>query len=301
MITREEKRNIVVEELEKIPPPKKVGDKNILIRCPWHKERHPSCSVNIDNPKVPVGTFHCFGCGKSGNWNILAKKIGLKELSETESIDSESLGKLIRDKIAESEGNPPEITNIASLSGWNKSWKRKRIIYPKEFLRQFGAMSYYDEKSGMERILFPIKMFGETVGYVIEGNGDGYHRFSKGKWVKKAMFPYDLHNDKSVVLVEGISDALNLIKHNIPAMSFFGVNNWDKYKSNLLAAKGIEIVCIVCDGDLAGYECNRRIWKELRDEFDTRILDLPRLPKGKMDPETAPPKILRVIKNMCKP
>lgn len=41
------------------------GGGGILIRCPWHEERSPSCSVRL----APDGTIavHCFGCGAGGN------------------------------------------------------------------------------------------------------------------------------------------------------------------------------------------------------------------------------------------
>jgi DNA primase len=38
---------------------------NIFVgRCPFHEEKTPSFTVNIIND-----TFHCFGCGVSGDWD----------------------------------------------------------------------------------------------------------------------------------------------------------------------------------------------------------------------------------------
>ena len=57
--------------------------------CPFHRERTPSCSVNLaTNKKVPVGHFYCFGCSAKGNWNKFAEKIGAR------LIDKEDEGKL---------------------------------------------------------------------------------------------------------------------------------------------------------------------------------------------------------------
>lgn len=38
------------------------GRKQIKIKCPFHRERTPSCSINTED-----GMFQCFGCGKKGN------------------------------------------------------------------------------------------------------------------------------------------------------------------------------------------------------------------------------------------
>ena len=37
------------------------GDQ-FTIRCPFHDDRTPSCSINVSK-----GLFHCFGCPASGN------------------------------------------------------------------------------------------------------------------------------------------------------------------------------------------------------------------------------------------
>src|SRR6185503_12527415 len=41
---------------------KKAGAKNFNGLCPFHNEKTPSFSVNIERQR-----FHCFGCGKSGD------------------------------------------------------------------------------------------------------------------------------------------------------------------------------------------------------------------------------------------
>ncbi|WP_394332395.1 CHC2 zinc finger domain-containing protein, partial [Alkaliflexus imshenetskii] len=36
--------------------------KNNHIRCPFHQDDKPSCKIYSD-----TGTFHCFGCGATGD------------------------------------------------------------------------------------------------------------------------------------------------------------------------------------------------------------------------------------------
>jgi len=286
-------KTIVIEEIEKLTCRKKNTGDNYVITCPWHFEKKPSCSINIENVRIPVGTYHCFGCGKSGSWNELAKKLNLRKIDSSSKKDPDiviiHIKKLLEEVV---EGSLP--TNKAILGKWDSNWRN----YNYDFLKQFSPYSHFDEYTGKKRILFPIKIFDEMIGYSIIGKeGDHFHQHSKGKWIRKALFPYDNHKSNAVVLVEGITDALHLLKHKIPSLCFFGVENWGKYKTNLLAAKNIEIVAIVCDGDDPGYSCNRKLWNELKNKFDVRMFDLPRKDK-KMDPGNAPKKIINVIRSI---
>lgn len=54
-----------LEDLRTLPLHKVVGSsqltKKIKIRCPFHSENTPSCTL------FPTGGFKCYGCGASGN------------------------------------------------------------------------------------------------------------------------------------------------------------------------------------------------------------------------------------------
>jgi DNA primase len=90
---------------------KKAGAKNYAGLCPFHNEKTPSFSVNIDRQY-----FHCFGCGKSGDVfgfiqemekvsfgeavRLLAQKAGLplprtQYSSEHEAEDARQRGRLL--------------------------------------------------------------------------------------------------------------------------------------------------------------------------------------------------------------
>ena len=53
-------RDVSIHKLLGIP---NTG-RNIMVRCPFHNERTPSCLISPDN------TFHCFGCGAHGKGAI---------------------------------------------------------------------------------------------------------------------------------------------------------------------------------------------------------------------------------------
>ena len=62
-LTKEE-----LEIIRSVPIHKLLGiqnnGRNIMVRCPFHSERTPSCVISPDN------SYHCFGCGKHGNGAI---------------------------------------------------------------------------------------------------------------------------------------------------------------------------------------------------------------------------------------
>jgi len=44
--------------------------KNYKLRCPFHKEKTASCTIS---PKL--GEYHCFGCGKHGDFAQLMEQL----------------------------------------------------------------------------------------------------------------------------------------------------------------------------------------------------------------------------------
>ena len=50
----------------------KVKEDDLTVTCPIHSGGHEAnadCHINITkNPKLPVGYFHCFACGATGNF-----------------------------------------------------------------------------------------------------------------------------------------------------------------------------------------------------------------------------------------
>ena len=47
----------------------KRSGRSVLVCCPIHEEKHPSCSLYPDN-----NTFHCFSCGADGDYITLVMK-----------------------------------------------------------------------------------------------------------------------------------------------------------------------------------------------------------------------------------
>lgn len=45
--------------------------KGVLLRCVFHAEETPSLIVQATDPNVITGPWHCFGCGRSGQFERL--------------------------------------------------------------------------------------------------------------------------------------------------------------------------------------------------------------------------------------
>ena len=67
-------------------------------------------------------------------------------------------------------------------------------------------------------------------------NGDSKkYLFTKGRWVSKALYPYDyIPDNKKILLVEGARDALNLIQYGVYALANLGTSTWSQAKIDLL-------------------------------------------------------------------
>lgn len=59
----------------------KYGEFDIIVACPFHKDKTPSCYIKTElyNPEMPhpvsVGTVHCFGCGKTVKFSEYVKEV----------------------------------------------------------------------------------------------------------------------------------------------------------------------------------------------------------------------------------
>ena len=267
-------KDFILQQLEGIYP-KKVSDKQIAICCPFHYETKPSLYISLVHDQVIPGSYNCFGCGASGWWNDIAKVLKLQVIDkETEDIELEDEFSILKSKLSALEKNSREFTLPANLYEWDLgSWR----TFSASFLAQFQPAKIFDEKNKEWRILFPITHFGKLMGYLSErvGKRGPKHIFSKKFPSSKILYPVDLHKGSTVILVEGLTDMLRLRKEGLPALCFFGTGNWKSNKMNILMSLGIEKVIVCCDGDNPGWKCNRVIYKDLRDYFETVMFDIP--------------------------
>ena len=276
---------------------------SIKIVCPFHADSDPSLSVNISNGRALPGTFFCFGCGASGNWNALAERLNLEPFNRTLAKRLKSYIPVVSTRKSYSqlakEYKLPSIT-----SDIEKPWKN---VSP-EFLNKLGCRLWVDPVLHEERLLLPVTVFGETVGHVtLPVNGKSKHKAfnSPGEWVRASFWPFDyvaerFDGNSCVIITEGAKDAMRLLYNGLPALANLGaVTTWSSAKADLLTYLDIETVIIASDGDEVGYKLANMIKKDCKDLFNVKWFRLP-IKDKKIDPANMPKKMLNKLKRLVK-
>lgn len=261
---------IVGRELQRLPP--EIGFKPKdedcgWLRCPYHgggKENTPSLKINLkDSNGFNAGSFVCFGCGETGQWDKFAKKFKLKGINKND-LYNEYPNDLITDKIKAHLFDE----EIAHMPEGGYPWPKRqnwRNIEGK-LVSKIGSVAYYDLRANKLKLFFPVHVHGELVGGVkaniIPEKKNNYLN-TEGGWVKKlGLFPYDLVSKmdcSAIMLVEGARDALNLIQHGMPALAILGTGNWTAAKGELIMSLGPKTILRALDNDPAGNKASKVI------------------------------------------
>jgi len=297
----------ILKELGKTHLPMKATTAYVMIVCPFHDDRSPSCGVNLGKPNLSIGYFNCFACGKKGEWNVLAKRLGL-ELME---------GKDATLKSASIEMPRFDDTAPDPIVGYIQDWRNL-----KAHTLQVAKCYYYlhtGYQNNMEpRICFPLYM-DELIGYS-SANVAPYpnkkrayqYLHKKGNWVHNyGLYPFHLlervrnREDRYCTIVEGIRDALRLWQDGFPAVANLGAaNNWGNNKRDLLLSLGFKGFNIMMDSDLAGIGATNVIAASLKNAIPYKIIRTKeiatKLETGgawpvdkKLDPGNAPIEVLQ--------
>lgn len=230
--------------------------KDILVCCfnPEHEDSSPSMRIDKE-----TGMYHCFSCGYKGNifkdFNLYRNIFTTRVRSILDTIKDI---KCVNDAFA-----IPEDSYI-----FNKPFRGISAAT----ISKFGAF-LSDSKEWEGRIVFPLSDATGTVKALI-----GRYMFTnvspkymvKPEEVKMPLFPsptYVKPINNSIVLVEGLFDALNLIDKGMEnAVCCFGTNQLEKsvIKDKLMPYRimGIEKIFVMMDGDAAGLKAAAKI-KEL--------------------------------------
>lgn len=222
------------------------------IKCPYHDEDTPSCSINETE-----GMFKCFGCKTAGPIKKILQDLGIGEFytSDLMLIAKNKIINKIGDVLSEFTVMPTDSIPII---------KSVRGITPDTF-KYFNAYTIENKDS----LYFPIKFRGRNMG-IIEKPLDGKYvnRFINGY----VPFNIDRVSSANVILVEGIFDALSVyqagfknVMASLSASYSFSLIKW----LNKIDAKNVQILY---DGDEAG----RKGAKQLNLKYlDSTIINMP--------------------------
>ena len=280
--------DIVIESLSKYGGTQKNGSTYRLICCPFHSERNPSLSVNLTKPGLSIGTFNCWSCPESGNWNKLAEKCGFPKIAKWQNKEQTSVELSAAEEQEmlgfKKEGDYAQALNVDIISDWipTKMWRG----FSGKLLTKLGAKLAIDKMTDEPFLMFPVVVHKKTYGYIKatleKRKGQLPYVNTRGEWIKnKGLFPFDYATKLArikgyIVLVEGPRDALRLLVNKIPALAVFGVQNFGRKKANTVSGIGVQTY-IMADNDKAGEVLVSKA-KSAFKEIDTKLktITLPR-------------------------
>ena len=227
---------------------KNTGYPYIITNClsPKHNDKKPSFSINYT-----TGVGKCFSCGYS---------IGLKYWTENivdedmlEAISTQSLYTELQEILKEEENHevklnkdfiPPLDTVVEE--GW-RGFTKQTIELNKLYITTTG---FYKN-----RVIMPIlNNDKEIIAYNTRAIGDEQPKYlyNKGIDVTTIIYP-NISPTSSVLVVEGMLDALSLQQMGYAVICNFGVaNNFGKNKIKQLLQAGVETLYLAFDNDEAG-------------------------------------------------
>jgi DNA primase len=229
-----------------------VSGKDFLIKClnPEHDDNNPSCRVDRLS-----GLTHCFSCG----W----KRNIFKHFGVFTNNSSVRVAKL-KEKLKDLRESLIEVDMPDGSIPFNQVFRGISTTT----LKHFGAFHNNRDEKLQDRIIFPIKdVTGKTAAFigrhVLSDAKPRYLVFPSGRPLP--LYPSKLDNKfKSIVLVEGIFDMLNLHDKGVHnAVCTFGTSTISEENADVrflaYKAQGIEKVYIMYDGDTAGREAAKKL------------------------------------------
>ncbi len=245
-----------------------VSGRDYLIKClnPEHPDTNPSFRVDRIS-----GIAHCFSCGFKTNifkyYGVFTNPLPIK------------IAKL-KEKLQDLK---TQVTGLDLPAGATPYTKTFRGISA-QTLKHFEAFYTHQVEKLQDRIIFPIRdITGKTVAYVARhtlSNGNPRYINYPSK-VQLPVFPPQVPaGHKSLVLVEGIFDMLNLYDKGLQNVSCtFGTNTLQadtKLKLLPFKAQGISHIYLLMDGDDAGRKAAQILKPIIEEsEFIVEIIKLP--------------------------
>ena len=244
-----------------------VSGRDYLTKClnPDHEDTNPS--FRIDRVS---GVAHCFSCGFKTN---IFKYFGV--FTNPVPLRIANLKKKLFELRTSTEQELPQ-----GYTPWTKPFRGIST----QTLKHFGAFYTNQVEKLSDRVVFPIsdvtnKIQVFVARHTLSNGNPRYINYPSG--VEMPRYPSYLEQpQKSIILVEGIFDMLNLYDkglHN--GICCFGTNtlqNSAKQKLLPFKAQGVTHVYILFDGDEAGEKAAKQLKPIIeQEEFVVEIIKLP--------------------------
>lgn len=260
---------------------------DLLIKClnPEHEDKSPS--LRIDKH---TGIGHCFSCG--------FKLSIFKYFDVINNFQDIKVFK-IKEKIQKIYSDSVGLDFPSGFSLYNKEYRDIST----QTLNHYEAFTHKDFEN---RIVFPLRDLTGKIRVFI-----GRHLYSdvgkrydvKPSGIPLPFFPYDFKViNGTVILVEGIFDALKLIDNGIPnVVAIMGLQtiNAKNYKEKIAPFKlmGANKIIVLFDGDIPGRKQTEILLPLLQSEnLIADSIDLP----DDMDPGSMSTEEIEQLKKMLK-
>jgi 5S rRNA maturation endonuclease (ribonuclease M5) len=273
---------IIVESLARYGGRQKSTSDHRMVQCCFHEDGSPSLGVYVNEGlSIPLGSWHCFGCGEKGSWNKLAEKCGFEKFPNW-GINLPNYTKSIT--IDDTEHTIDSMLN--SMHVGSTSWPRdvRWRGFDGDVVISAGGMLIDDSYSDGIGVFFPVFIGNALKGGIRAAFIKEAHTLSyvttKGAWVKKyGLFLYEpvkkMHKDY-IVLVEGPRDALRLYSKGIPALAILGSQNFGAEKALIISSLCASTVICLPDNDKAGIEMKGLVKKYMPRYCKTISIKLPK-------------------------
>jgi DNA primase len=284
------------------------------VHCPFHDDRHPSCSVNL----VGAGMFNCKAgdCGVSGNLFDLVQRMegltvrqtaervaalsgfGLDDVRKGAERPQEARGEAKRPRTRKTSSGPPrrpEAPPDASAAAKpnrplgftltldpDHPYALARL--PDRATRELFGVGHCGKGVMAGRLCIPIHNGeGQLVAYAGRWAGEtvpedeGRYKLPQG--FRKELELFNLHrvarDTRWLVLVEGYFGAIRLYRLGVAAVALMGGSIAEPQLALLRRhCPELRLVVVLMDGDEAGRGAADSIAPRLARRLATRIVDL---------------------------
>ena len=164
----------VVSEISRLPGRRQMAGETIMVCCPFHDDSSPSAGVFVGvGMSIPLGYFHCLGCGTKGHWNQWAPKAGLEEIPDWQIKAASDLVVHGKSSVQEENGTYRRFSTVREMMRavgrpsylqWPEdvSWRG----YNGKILSDLGALLQMPPNADLPVCFLPVKIRKSYVGGV---------------------------------------------------------------------------------------------------------------------------------------
>ncbi|MFT5488357.1 MAG: DNA primase [Alphaproteobacteria bacterium] len=290
----------------------------ITVLCPFHDDRQPSLSINLDRK-----LFHCFACQAKGDILDFVAKIEDISLPDAARIVAHCCGITVEGKSSACRPPPKAAAERQKSSGVTRTIQKGRqhdgkvsgccpialdqahqYLFDRnltpELIRVFG-LGYCAQGRLRGRVCIPIHSpdDAEILGYSGRWANDdvpqGTPRYLMPRGFKKSALLYNYHRvvgTRHLVIVEGYWSVFRLHALNVPAVALMGTSLSDS-QMDLFRQSGARQFTLLLDGDKAGRTATVDLLPRLSSLF---FVHTPVLPDNESPDTIAEELLLEVVR-----